>query len=27
LDKETELINMDEVERLALEYKPKMILA
>lgn len=27
LDKETELINMDEVERLALEHKPKMILA
>ena len=27
LDKETELIDMDEVERLALEHKPKMILA
>lgn len=27
LDKETELIDMDEVEKLALEYKPKMILA
>jgi glycine hydroxymethyltransferase len=27
LDKETEFIDMDEVERLALEHKPKMILA
>ncbi len=27
LDKETEIIDMDEVERLALEHKPKMILA
>lgn len=27
LDKETELIDMDEVERLAIEHKPKMILA
>jgi glycine hydroxymethyltransferase len=27
LDKETEIIDMDEVERLALENKPKMILA
>jgi glycine hydroxymethyltransferase len=27
LNKETELIDMDEVERLALEHKPKMILA
>lgn len=27
LDKETELIDMDEVEKLALEHKPKMILA
>lgn len=27
LDKETEEIDMDEVEKLALEYKPKMILA
>jgi glycine hydroxymethyltransferase len=27
LDKQTELIDMDEVERLALEHKPKMILA
>ncbi|PZM86704.1 serine hydroxymethyltransferase [Candidatus Gracilibacteria bacterium] len=27
LDKNTELIDMDEVERLALEHKPKMILA
>lgn len=27
LDKETELINMDEVERLAIENKPKMIIA
>lgn len=27
IDKETELINMDEVERLALENKPKMIIA
>jgi len=27
LDKETEEMDMDEVERLALEHKPKMILA
>jgi len=27
LDKETEIIDMDEVERLAMEHKPKMILA
>ena len=27
LDKQTELIDMDEVEKLALEHKPKMILA
>lgn len=27
VDKETELIDMDEVERLALEHKPKMIIA
>lgn len=27
LDKETEIIDMDELERLALEHKPKMILA
>jgi len=27
LDKETELVDMDEVERLALEHKPQMILA
>ncbi|MGE4443745.1 MAG: serine hydroxymethyltransferase [Candidatus Altimarinota bacterium] len=27
LDRETEIINMDEVERLALEHKPQMILA
>lgn len=27
LDKETEVIDMDEVERLAIEHKPKMILA
>ena len=27
LDKETEIIDMDEVERLAIEHKPKMILA
>jgi glycine hydroxymethyltransferase len=27
LDKKTETIDMDEVERLALEHKPKMILA
>lgn len=27
LDKETELIDMDEVEKLAIEHKPKMILA
>lgn len=27
LDKETEIVDMDEVERLALEHKPKMILA
>lgn len=27
LDKETEIIDMDEVEKLALEHKPKMILA
>jgi glycine hydroxymethyltransferase len=27
LDKETERINMDEVERLAKEHKPKLILA
>jgi glycine hydroxymethyltransferase len=27
LDKETETIDMDEVERLAQEHKPKLILA
>ena len=27
LDKQTELIDMDEVERLAIEHKPKMIIA
>lgn len=27
LDKETEIVDMDEVERLAIEHKPKMILA
>jgi glycine hydroxymethyltransferase len=27
LDRETETIDMDEVERLAIEHKPKMILA
>lgn len=27
VDKETEIINMDEVEKLAMEHKPKMILA